>query len=211
MGGKSVALGLGIPENLILCNQQNNDMTPQQKAIKEWMRKGGQATPDKPTSADAATRILRVKLVFEEAFELAEALGVTVSDSLGQLDPFHTLEFRIGGEADITKAADATADLRVVVIGTDVAMGIDGEPIDAEVQRSNDSKYLWTHGALLDAAAKGWNVKHLTELGTAAGKTEGGEDVYEACVTDQSGKIMKPSTYSKADIERLILEQKGNA
>lgn len=178
-------------------------MTPQQKAIKEWMRKGGQATPDKPTMPDEATRILRVKLIFEEAFELAEALGVWLQHEGESCLHFCDLEFESVEDPDLTKAADATADLRVVVTGTDVALGIDGEAIDAEVQRSNDSKFEWTAAELDEAPSRGWSV-HLPYEETRPG-------VFRVCVTDASGKIMKPPTYSKADIERLILEQKGNA
>ena len=54
-------------------------MTKEQNNVKEFMVKAGQATPDKPIIPDAATRILRVKLLLEEVLELAEASGVEIT------------------------------------------------------------------------------------------------------------------------------------
>jgi len=73
---------------------------------------------DKPTVADAATRDLRISLIREESKELEEALE----------------------KEDVVGIADALADLLYVVYGTAVSLGLDMEPIFAEVHRSNMTK-----------------------------------------------------------------------
>ena len=46
--------------------------------IKAFMQKVGQETPEIATIPDEKTRILRAKLILEEALETVEALGVKV-------------------------------------------------------------------------------------------------------------------------------------
>ena len=82
---------------------------------------------------------LRLKLVFEEAFELLEAcvggasfdpLRKMVEDCIA-LAPNHV---------NIVKVADAFADLAYVIEGGNLAYGIDSRAVLAEVHRSNMSK-----------------------------------------------------------------------
>lgn len=120
-------------------------MTKEQKQVKEFMLKAGQECPDKPTMPSLEVRKLRVKLIAEELLELCAAYHI-------QLDIMQDGEIEVfwNGDTgdifnDLILAADATADLRVVVIGTDVAMGIDGEPCWNEVHRSNMSKFIDGH------------------------------------------------------------------
>lgn len=120
-------------------------MTQEQCDVERLMQAMGQATPSTPTIPDRATRKLRLKLIAEELRELAEALdcSVWINDS-------GIMVCCRGDEVNLIEAYDATIDLKVVVIGTDVAMGIDGEPGWAEVHRSNMSK----RGAGTDAHGK---------------------------------------------------------
>ena len=67
---------------------------------------------------DPKTRDLRIALIKEELGELEEA----------------------GHKQNLTKIADAIADLLYVVYGTAVSYGIDIEPVFLEVHRSNMSK-----------------------------------------------------------------------
>lgn len=111
-------------------------MTKEQSEVREFMVKAGQDTPDKPTMPSLEVRALRIRLIAEELAELAEAFGIVFNYAISK-DVF--------GSKDLISAADATADLRVVVIGTDVAMGIDGGPVWDEVHRSNMSKFIDGH------------------------------------------------------------------
>lgn len=75
-------------------------------------------------------RYLRVKLVLEEAIEFAEASGFKVS----------VREIEHNGETDIIAAADALADLNVVVNGSALVWGIPIMAVDRAVFESNMSK-----------------------------------------------------------------------
>ena len=113
-------------------------MTNEQKDVRLLMETMGQACPEKPTMPDLKTRILRVRLIAEELLELCDAFGLELTILNGKI---HVFGNDVAGESDaIYKSADATTDLKVMVIGTDVAMGIDGEPVWHEVQRANMSK-----------------------------------------------------------------------
>lgn len=104
------------------------------------MQKAGQATPARVTVPDEATRVLRAKLIMEEALETVRALGVRVqagSDSL-EID---TLVFEASGSVDVEGVADGCADISVVTIGTLVAFGIDDERLLEEVDRANLRKF----------------------------------------------------------------------
>lgn len=68
---------------------------------------------------------------------MAEAFGVTLEIKHGGISVAPN-----GKILSITNAYDATLDLKVVVIGTGVAMGVDLEPGWEEVHRSNMSKFI---------------------------------------------------------------------
>lgn len=80
---------------------------------------------------------LRLDLVTEEFCEFLEAMGV-----YEEIDRIRS-EVRdayLHGRPDLVKLADAMADLDYVVEGTRLEFGINGEPIAAEVHRSNMAK-----------------------------------------------------------------------
>lgn len=79
---------------------------------------------------DAGTRILRAKLILEEALEAVEALGVTAVLSEGE-DPTATINIKslsfedLGTDkVDVVGLAKECCDVRVVTTGTLVAFGI---------------------------------------------------------------------------------------
>ncbi len=112
--------------------------TQHQKRIEEMMMKMGQEVPTSPMVPDEATRLLRAKLIMEEALETVEALGVVVTDGDGYSI---FMEFDIGGEPDLVAIADGCADISVVTIGTLSACGIQDAPILLEVDRNNMTKF----------------------------------------------------------------------
>ncbi|QXD16343.1 hypothetical protein GQ464_005160 [Rhodocaloribacter litoris] len=120
--------------------------TPHYQRVREFMQKAGQETPDVPTVPDAETRLLRAKLILEEALETVKALGVGVrvtTDDGTEVDFNHVdhLDFVAQGEADLEGVVDGCADISVVTIGTLIAFGIDDEPVLEEVDRANLRKF----------------------------------------------------------------------
>ncbi len=127
---------------------QTKDMTEHQQRIAEFMAKAGQDLPLAPVIPNANTRILRAKLILEEAFETVRALGVTVyhTNAFGtkaDRDISHTgnLKFIDNGNADLEEIADGCADISVVTIGTLLACGIADNPILEAVDASNLAKF----------------------------------------------------------------------
>ena len=121
--------------------------TPHYTRVREFMQKVGQETPSVPVVPDERTRLLRAKLILEEAIETIRAMGVEVRlrEADGQagvvtVDP-HELSFAIDGEVDLEGVVDGCADISVVTIGTLIAFGVDDEPVLEEVDRANLRKF----------------------------------------------------------------------
>ena len=89
-----------------------------QKGVQNFHEKYGCLTEHKPTMPDAKVLLLRARLIVEEAAEFMVAAS----------------------NQDMVEMCDALADLLYVTYGTAVTMGVDMEPISAEVQRSNMTK-----------------------------------------------------------------------
>jgi predicted HAD superfamily Cof-like phosphohydrolase len=102
-----------------------------QRKIRAWMRAVEQVLPEKPTPATHEVRVLRAKLVLEEAQELVDALGFSVKIELDVRDP---------KEPDFVEMIDALCDLMYVVEGAGCAFGVDLEAFFAEVHDSNCTK-----------------------------------------------------------------------
>ena len=112
-------------------------MNIEQMQVEEWMIKAGQVCPPKPTIPSREERVLRAKIIAEELLELCEAFDIGLEINCGNIRT-HVH----GDDVDLVAAADATGDLKCVVIGTDIAMGIDGEPVFQEIHRSNMTKFI---------------------------------------------------------------------
>ena len=121
--------------------------TPHYERVRQFMQKVGQETPSVPVIPDEKTRLLRAKLILEEAIETINALGVEVRlrSEEGQagvvtVEP-HELAFAITGEVDLGGVVDGCADISVVTIGTLIAFGVDDEPVLEEVDEANLRKF----------------------------------------------------------------------
>lgn len=116
-------------------------MTNFQKNVSNFMKAVGQSCPDSPTVPDNLTRVLRISLLIEEVLELAEASGVKVclfnDDTPLSVNDFN---YNIEGEVNLIEIADALADINYVSAGAACSYGLDLEPFEEEVCRSNDSK-----------------------------------------------------------------------
>lgn len=114
--------------------------TPHYNRVKTFMQKVGQDTPEIATIPDEKIRILRAKLILEEALETVDALGVSVEIEGTPLTE-GGLRYSAPGEVDLKEVVDGCADISVVTIGTLISFGIDDEPVLQEVDASNLRKF----------------------------------------------------------------------
>lgn len=133
------------------------------------MEKGQQTVRDKPTQPTESERLLRVRLILEEALEFAEACGVKVAfrDQFSNdlvIATDKNYETKIQGEFDIVEYADALGDISYVSYGAANCAGIDMEPIEEEIHRSNIDKFR--NGIVRDEHGKvvkpeGWTAPDI--------------------------------------------------
>lgn len=114
--------------------------------IVSFMQKAGQATPEKLTVPSEQDRILRAKLIIEEAFELInKGLGIEVSNFGHFLKP-DDFSYILTGQADPVESMDGAADLYWVGVGgVSIIFGAHLDSVLDEVDRSNQSKFIDGH------------------------------------------------------------------
>lgn len=117
--------------------------TPHYQRVKEFMQKVGQDTPSRLTTPEEKTRILRAKLILEEALETVTAMGVEVrvGGEDGAVIEEGVLNYAAPGDVDLVEVVDGCADISVVTTGTLIAFGVDDEPVLEEVDESNLRKF----------------------------------------------------------------------
>lgn len=127
----------------------SREKTGHQKRIEKFMRLAEQDVPCEPTEPSPEVRLLRAKLIFEEAMETITALGVDVmiDEMRGQQGPValyegnHKLVVNPRRKFNMIEVADGCADVSVVTIGTLSACGIADKPLLKEVDESNLRKF----------------------------------------------------------------------
>lgn len=178
---------------------------PQQDIV-TLMKQFDQEVKESPELPDAKTRLLRARLVFEEALEFVRACGCTVSMSDGApvidgisvvLDPV--------GTPDLTEYVDGCVDQLVVTYGALNAAGVTVEPAWDEVQRSNMSK-AWPHCSVCDAVLERGSGSDLAHPGDSYAHGGAWSAVLRVHKRED-GKFIKAPTYSPADLKRVIEEQ----
>lgn len=95
------------------------------------------------TVPDRATRLLRARLILEEALETIHALGFEAGDEDGQWRMENALfqEHYPAREVEIKDVIDGCCDLIYVATGCLVAFGVPDLPHLAEVCAANDRKF----------------------------------------------------------------------
>lgn len=115
-------------------------MDKYQTGVKRFMALAGQPTPEVVIEPTPAARLLRFRLILEEALEAAHAAGVRIFCENEHLS-FDKLDFVVDSEYNEVEYVDGLSDLKFVTIGGAVDAGIDLEPIDDEVWENNLSKF----------------------------------------------------------------------
>jgi predicted HAD superfamily Cof-like phosphohydrolase len=108
--------------------------------VKEFHETFGHPVGDKPEIPSDDRQELRLSLIFEEAIELAEAMGFNPQWVKSQVEIMLYHDGPVEKETDLIAVADALGDLDYVVNGAALEFGIDLPKVTAEVHRSNMTK-----------------------------------------------------------------------
>ena len=184
-----------------------------QEDIVTLMKQFNQQVKESPELPDPETRLLRARLVFEEAIEFVKGCGCTVTmtaagpsaeegtaviNDIGVvLDP--------DGTPDFAEYVDGCIDQLVVTYGALNAAGVKAQPAWDEVQRSNMSK-AWPHCSVCDAVLErgtGPELVHPQDANAHHGDWNQILKIHKR----PDGKVIKAPTYSPADLKRVINEQ----
>ena len=131
-------MGLTPQQRLVFKSQH-------QKRVERFMHLAGQAVPETVTIPDEDTRLLRAKLILEEAFETINALGVDVfcdGDITVPLQPCD-IELLVSEDrdCDLFEVVDGCCDIMVVTTGTLSAFGVIDDLCQIEVDNANLRKF----------------------------------------------------------------------
>lgn len=129
-----------------------------QQNVEAFMLRAKQEVPLIPTVPYPDVRVLRAKLILEEALETIAALGVNVSvctsDDSGRRTPWTNITFDdtelhfepLPREScNLPEVVDGCCDLRVVTTGTLSACGVPDEYVQGLVDRNNLFKFAPGH------------------------------------------------------------------
>ncbi len=114
--------------------------TPHYDRINEFMVLAKQGTPDRVGLPDEATRLLRARLIYEEAMETIHALGCTVALN-DNPDGSGSVILSSHHKPNLVEIADGCADVSVVTIGTLIACGIPDVALLEMVDVNNLAKF----------------------------------------------------------------------
>jgi predicted HAD superfamily Cof-like phosphohydrolase len=124
-----------------------------QQRIEKFMHLAGQDMPVAPTTPSEEVRILRAKLILEEALEtIYKGLGVYVlinnKPKYDVIDISNTshpraleMVFQAHGQFNMEETIDGCCDLSVVTIGTLSTLGVPDKPFLEEVDNNNLAKF----------------------------------------------------------------------
>ena len=129
----------------------NHMKSQHQQNVELFMRAAGQQVPEKACMPSQEVRLLRARLILEEALETVKALGFQATIDTGLPEGFVDVAFQdvvfdpIKEGPDLIEIADGCADISVVTIGTLSACGIPDVPILDEVDHNNWLKIVHGH------------------------------------------------------------------
>lgn len=163
---------------------QPRDKSVHQVRVESFMKLAKQEVPDTVVIPDEKVRLLRARLIMEEAMETILALGIDMEVDYPSISkeglPITKNRVRfIVNEArgcDLIEVADGCADISVVTVGTLSAFGIADYSLLAEVDRSNLDKFRG-----------------------------------DAHKDEETGKWVKPTDWVAPRIEQILEEQRAAA
>jgi predicted HAD superfamily Cof-like phosphohydrolase len=181
-----------------------------QEDIVTLMTQFEQDVKSAPELPDAATRLLRARLVFEEALEFVRACGCTVAIAGPDGTTAKVIdEISVVAAPEVTpdfpEYVDGCIDQLVVTYGALVAAGVKTQSAWDEVQRSNMSK-AWPHCDVCDAVLVRRNGEELVHPDDANAHSGNWHTVLKVHKRED-GKFIKAPTYSPANLKRVIEEQ----
>jgi predicted HAD superfamily Cof-like phosphohydrolase len=179
---------------------------PQQDIV-TLMKQFEQEVKESPELPDATTRLLRARLVFEEALEFVRACGCTVASAQQPVIDEIAVQLVPNGTPDFVEYVDGCIDQLVVTYGALNAAGIQAQSAWDEVQRSNMSK-AWPHCSVCDAVLErgttGVDLVHPGDSYAHGGAWHTILKVHKR----EDGKFIKAPTYSPANLRRVIEQQR---
>jgi predicted HAD superfamily Cof-like phosphohydrolase len=182
---------------------------PQQDIV-TLMKQYNQQVKESPELPDPGTRLLRARLVFEEALEFVRGCGCTVTKTVAGEDQAAVIDeitvvLDPNGTPDFVEYVDGCIDQLVVTYGALNAAGVKAQPAWDEVQRSNMSK-AWPHCGVCDVVLvqnAALELVHPQDANAHNGDWKPILKIHKRA----DGKVIKSPTYSPADIKRVIAEQ----
>lgn len=168
-----------------------------------------------PGVPDRKTLLLRARLNLEETLEFVKACGCEIGlCGDGSILDKDTLQVFIDEsiEPDLVEMVDAIGDIQVVNLGAACALGVDVQPVWNEIQRSNMSK-MWPYCSecgvdLHDTSDPRWHPYLGQKNYTSWDDPHGGMWSIEYRLRKrEDGKILKPPSYSPADVQKVLDEQ----
>ena len=183
-----------------------------QEDIVTLMKQFNQEVKDSPELPGPAIRLLRARLVFEEALEFIKGCGCTVTlaapGSAGVkaavIDDI-AVEHDPDGTPDLTEYVDGCVDQLVVTYGALNAAGVKAQSAWDEVQRSNMSK-AWPHCSVCDAVLERGASEELVHPERGEAHNGSWHAILKVHKRDD-GKFIKAPTYSPANLKRVVEEQ----
>ena len=185
----------------------NKPYQPQQDIV-TLMKQFEQEVMDSPELPHPATRLLRARLVFEEALEFVKACGCTITTLSSTETPVIdeiAVKLDPNGTPDFVEYVDGCIDQLVVTYGALNAAGIQAQSAWDEVQRSNMSK-AWPHCSICDAVLERGSGSDLVHPGDSYAHGGAWQTVLKVHKRED-GKFIKAPTYSPANLKRVIEEQ----
>jgi len=182
-----------------------------QDDIVTLMKQFDQQVKESPELPDETTRLLRARLVFEEALEFVKGCGCTVTmpgsngeENSAVIDNI-AVELDPSGQPDFVEYVDGCIDQLVVTYGALNAAGVKAQSAWDEVQRSNMSK-AWPHCSVCDSVL----VLGAGDVLVHPEDEKAHEDNWQTILKIHKrpdGKVIKSPTYTPANLKRVIEEQ----
>lgn len=213
--GQTESKGVAMSDNIA-------QRTQHQQRVDEFMKLAGQASPDRPTIPDFQTRLLRARLILEEALEAIHALGFDVRtgqmahDSAPEVwKPNELVEqlvqsYDVDFEPSLAEIADGCSDLVFVTTGTFSSCGMAAQSIQEEVDKNNLAKFehrCSDCGSAESDSFAGQKAVHGGVYNVGVRRCPSCRRIWQSGYRRDDGKWVKPENHKAPDLKRIVSEQ----